>query len=207
MATTTRPSTPSRWRPVPVALLLAAGALAAGACSSGGDTTPDSTTTSSAPATTTSLPSASDSRTTADGITIEVVAESVAAPDDSRRFTATAEERTATLTAPVPNAESTTVAMSVAGERTDGPLTLVVVTVSPDVTSVTVASGSQPVSDAVAPADGLAAVAVLDGYDRIEARDAEGRVLTTCFAEPLADAGGQCLSQSPTTAPETTTPG
>ena len=236
MTTTTRLSTPSRWRrAVPVALVLAAGSLALGACASGGDATPESTTTAaSAPETTTSLPSAGASRTTADGITIDVVSESVVTPAtgcsmltdqwrqanpgqepptdlceipvDSRRFTATADDRTAALTVPVPSAAGTTVAMTVAGQRIDGPLTLVVVNVSPDVASVTVASGSQPVSDAVAPADGLAAVAVLDGYDRIEARDAEGRVLTACFAEPLADAGGQCLSQAPPATPETTTP-
>ncbi len=219
-------------------MALVVGALALGgvACSSGGsDDAAPTTTATTVPSTTTTLAGSGAARTTADGVTIDVVAESVVTPAtgcsmltdqwrqanpgqeppadiceipvDSRRFTATGEGRTATVTVPVPNAAGMAVAMAVAGRQVDGPLTLVVVNVSPEVVSVTAASGSQPVSDAVAPADGLAALAVLDGYDRIEARSADGRVLTTCFTEALEDAGGQCISQTPPTAPETTTPG
>lgn len=215
------------------ALAVAALALG-GACSSGGDepAVPETTATTQ-PGTTTTLPSAGAARTTADGVTLDVVSETVVTPAtgcsmltdqwkaanpgqvppadlceipvDSRRFTATSDDRTVTLTVPLPDTSDMAAAMALLGQQIDGPLSLVVVRVSPEVASVSAAEGSQPVADIVAPADGLAALAVIGGYDRIEARGADGRVLTTCFAEPLADAGGQCVSQTPLPDPTTTT--
>ncbi len=213
------------------ALALAVGVALAG-CASGGDGDTASSTTTAAP-TTTTIPSAAASRTTVGGVEVAVADEAVVTPAtgcttlqeswaaanpgqpvpddlcevsvDVRRWTATAGARSVTAEAPL-TAGAPAAPLVLVEEVRDGELTLVVVRTTPEVASVSIASGAAAAADVVAPADGVAALAVVGGYDRVEARSAAGAVLTTCFAEPVDEAGGQCLSATPGTGPSTTHP-
>ena len=70
------------------------------------------------------------------------------------------------------------------------------VEVSPEVRTVVLFGVSGRAADEVVPADGIAAVVTVAGYDRIEARDAEGMVLTTCWDEPVDESGATCISRA-----------